>query len=59
MRLKKTKVLTKGVESATVVAVAMALAKLLDIDVDEKIITAAIIGAVGIYHALKNWWKHR
>jgi len=57
--LKKSKVAEKGVEAALVTTVIITLANLLDIEVDEKIISGGVVAAIALYYSIKNWWKHR
>lgn len=59
MRLKKSKVAAKGIEAGSVVAVVLLLAHLIDLDVDPVILNSGIVGLIGIYYAVKNWWKNR
>jgi len=59
MRLKKRKVAAKGIEAASVTAIALLLANLIGVNIDEKILNGGIVGAITLYYAVKNWWKHR
>lgn len=51
--------MTKGAEAAAVASVVLLIVRMFNLDIDEKVVSGGVAGAIGLYYSIRNWWKNR